>query len=244
MSLTQNEPSKLSKPWQSKAWIQLLAVVFGVLPLYSSLIILQLRSDQPFSIQVFILYLAVIAPLAIVIALLLLRFLCGENPRDLDLRPGKLSSDLLAVLVLSPVIIVASVISTHFLSELLPESLSNTNVTNLMEELAGNPGLLVLFVGLLFFLGAASEEVIRVFLLSRLWKVWPSTTGKLLAVVISACLFGLIHLYQGPVSAAWTAIFGLIMALYYLRFGRVVPLILAHYLTNAFQVVVFAVLAR
>jgi len=32
----------------------------------------------------------------------------------------------------------------------------------------------------------------------------------------------------------------LISALYYLRFGRVVPLILAHYLTSAIQVVVFA----
>jgi len=34
------------------------------------------------------------------------------------------------------------------------------------------------------------------------------------------------------------SIFGLIMALYYLRFGRVAPLILAHYLTNALQVIV------
>ena len=243
MSPAQSEPSEVSKPWQSKAWIQLLAVVIGVLPLYSSLIVLQLRRDQPFSIQVFILYLAVIAPLAIVIALLLLRFLCGEHPRDLNLRPGKLSSDLLAALILCPVIIVANVISTQFLSQLLPESRSYTDVRNLMVELAGSPGLLALFVGLLL-LGAASEEVIRAFLLSRLWKIWSSTTGKLVGVVISACLFGLIHLYQGPVSAAWTAIFGLIMALYYLRFGRVVPLILAHYLTNAFQVIVFAVLAR
>jgi len=244
MSATQSEPSEISKPWQRKAWIQLLAAVIGVVPLYSSLIILELRSGQQLSIQAFTLYLAVIAPLAIAVALLLLRFLCRENPRDLNLRPGKLSSDLLAVLVLSLVIIVASVISTHFLSELLPESPSNTSVRNLFVELAGNLGLLVLFVGLLIFLGAASEEVVRVFLLSRLWKVWPSTTGKLLVVVISACMFGLIHLYQGPVGAAWTAIFGLITALYYFRFGRVVPLILAHYLTNALQVVVFAVLAR
>jgi membrane protease YdiL (CAAX protease family) len=244
MSSTRSEPTELTKPWQGKAWVQLLAVVLGVLPLYSGLIILQLQSGQQLSIQAFILYLAVIAPLAIVIALLLMRFLCGENPRDLNLRPGKLSLDLLAVLALSVVIIVANVISTYFLSELLPESPSNTSVTNLFVELAGNPGLLVLFAGLLFFLGAASEEGIRVFLLSRLWKVWPSITGKLLVVVISACLFGLVHLYQGPVSAAWTAIFGLIMALYYLRFGRVVPLILAHYLTNALQVVVFAVQAR
>jgi membrane protease YdiL (CAAX protease family) len=63
-------------------------------------------------------------------------------------------------------------------------------------------------------------------------------------MIISACLFGLVHLYQGPVSASWTAIFGLIMALYYFQFGRAVPLILVHYLTNALQVVVFAVLAR
>jgi membrane protease YdiL (CAAX protease family) len=244
MTSTQGEPTLLSKPWQSKAWVQLLAVVVGVLPLYSSLIIYQFRRDQPFSVQMFIFYLAVISPLAIVIALLLLRFLCGENPRDLNRRPGKLSSDLLAALILSLVILVANVISTSLLSELLPESASTTSVKNLFVEVASSPGLLVLFLGLLIFLGAASEEVIRVFLLSRLWKVWRSTTGKSATVVISACLFGLIHLYRGPVSVAWTAICGLIMALHYLRFGRAVPLILAHYLTNALQLVVVAVQAR
>lgn len=244
MSSTKSKPSRLSRPWQSRPWIQLLAVVLGVLPLYSGLIILQLREEQHLSIQAFTLYLAVIAPLAIVIALLLLRFLCGENPRDLNLRPGKLSFDLLAVLVLSLVTIVVNVISTYFLSKLLPESPSSASVTNLFMELAGNSGLLVLFAGPLFFLGAASEEVIRMFLLSRLWKVWPATAVRLLTVAMSACLFGLIHLYQGPANATWTAIYGLIMALYYLQYGRAVPLILAHYLTNALQVVVFAVAAR
>jgi membrane protease YdiL (CAAX protease family) len=237
---TQDERSKLAKPWQTKAWIQVLAAVLGVLPPYSGLIILQLLSDKQLSMQAFILYLAVIAPLAIVIALLLLRFLCGEKLRDLNLRSGKLASDLLAVLVLSLVIIVTNVISTTFLSEVFAESPSNASVRNLFVKVAGDSKLFVLFIGLIF-LGAASEEVIRVFLLSRVWKVWPSRAGKLLAVVISACVFGLIHLYQGPVHAAWAAIFGLIMALYYLRFGRIVPLILAHYLTNVLQIVVFAV---
>lgn len=244
MPSTRDELTDLSKSWQDKAWVQLLAVVLGVLPVYSGLIILQLLSEQQLTIQAFTFYLAVIAPLAIVVALLLLRFLCGETPRDLNLRSGRLSSDLLAVLVLSIVIIVVNVVSTFLLSALLPESPSDDSVRNLFVELAGNLRQLVLFLGLLLLLGAASEEVIRVFLLSRLWKVWPSTTGKLLVVVISACLFGLIHLYRGPVIAAWTAIFGLIMALYYLRFGRVVPLILAHYLTNALQVLLFAMLAR
>jgi membrane protease YdiL (CAAX protease family) len=240
MGSTKNEPSELSRAWQAKAWIQVVAAVLGVLPIYSGLIVLQLLSDKQLSRHGFTLYLGLISPLAIVIALLLLRFLCGEKLRDLNLRSGKLSSDLLAVLVLSLVIIVMNVISTQFLSELFPRSPSNTSVRNLFAELAGNPKLLVLFVGL-FFLGAASEEVIRAFLLSRLWKVWPSTMGKLLVVIISACLFGLIHLYRGPVIATWTAIFGIITALYYLRFGRLVPLILSHYLTNVLQLIVFAV---
>jgi membrane protease YdiL (CAAX protease family) len=229
---------------RSKAWIQLLAVVIGVLPLYSSLIIYEVRREQPLSVQAFAFYLAVISPLAIVVVLLLLRYLCGESPRELNLRPGRLSSDLLAALILSLLIIIVNVISTYLLSALLPRSASDTSVRDLFARVAGSPGLLVLFVGPLIFLGAASEELVRAFLLSRLWKVWPSVLGKLIIILISAGLFGLIHIYQGPVSAMWTAIFGLIAALYYLRFGRIVPLILAHYLTNALQVVVFAMRAR
>jgi membrane protease YdiL (CAAX protease family) len=103
--------------------------------------------------------------------------------------------DLLATVILSLVIIVASVVSTSFLSGLFPDSASNTSVRNLFVELASSPKLLALFVGLLLFLGAASEEVVRAFLLSRLWKVWPSTVGKSVAVVVSAGLFGLIHVY-------------------------------------------------
>jgi membrane protease YdiL (CAAX protease family) len=244
MSSSQREPSDLSRPRQNKAWIQLLAAAAGVLPLYSSLILYQLRRGQPPSIQGFIFYLAVISPLAIVIALLLLRLLCGENYRTLNLRPGKLSSDLISALILSLVILIANVVSNYLLSMLLPPFPSGISIRALFEEVVSKPWLMFLFVGPLLFLGAASEELIRVFLLSRLWKVWSAPLGKLVTVVISACLFGLIHFYRGPAHVAWTTICGFIMALFYLRFGRVAPLILAHYITNAIQVVVVALLAR
>jgi hypothetical protein len=61
--LRQHEPSKLSKSWQCKAWTQLAAGAFGVLPLYLCLIVLELRSDKQITIQMLILYLAIIAPL-------------------------------------------------------------------------------------------------------------------------------------------------------------------------------------
>jgi membrane protease YdiL (CAAX protease family) len=107
-------------------------------------------------------------------------------------------------------------------------------------EMTSRSGLLFVFAGPLVFFGAVSEELIRVFLLSRLWKVWPSTIAKLVILVISACLFGLIHIYRGTIHIAWTTICGLIMAFYYYRFGRLFPPIFAHYLTNALQVIVVA----
>lgn len=230
----------LSEPRQRGARVQLLAAVLGVLPLYSVTAILQLRHDLSISAWGFILYLGVISPLAILVAFLLLRFLCGENPRALNLATGGLSSDLVATLLLSLVIIVGNVVTIPLLSALLAEPSSNPSVSALFAELAGNSGLLILFVGLLIPVGAASEELIRAFLLSRLWKVWPSVPAKLAAVAASACLFGFIHFYQGPVHVAWAAVFGLIMGLYYFRFGRVVPLALAHYVTNALPVVASA----
>lgn len=222
----------------------MLAAVAAVAPLYAGLIAYQLRERQPVSLQGFIFYLAVISPLALVFALLLLRFLCGESPRQLNRKPGKLTRDLLAALVLCPVIIVANVVSQGLFSALLPNAAPDTSVRDLFMELARNRGLLVLFVVLLIPAGAAAEEVTRMVFLGRVWKVWSSASGRLLAVVISAGLFGLIHSYQGPVHIAWASVFGLIAALYYLRFGRAVPLILAHYLTNALQVIVFALRVR
>jgi membrane protease YdiL (CAAX protease family) len=240
MSFEEARPTEHPKTWKSGKWAQLMAAVLGVLPLYWALIVLEIRGDQTVSLQGFMCYLTVISPLSMVLILFLLRYLCGESPRHLNLKAGNVSGDLLATLVLSVVIVVASVTSTGFLSRLLPGSASNPSVRNLFIELAGSPTLLVLFVGPLLLLGAASEEVVRTFLLSRLWKVWSSTVGKSAVVVVSAGLFCLVHLYQGPVHAMWTGALGLIMALHYVRFGRVLPLALAHYVTNALQIVVFA----
>jgi membrane protease YdiL (CAAX protease family) len=238
--MNSTQSSELSNPRQVKSLTQFLAVLIGILPLYSSLIIYQIRKDQPPSNQGFIFYLAVICPLTILIALLLLRFLCKESYRELNLKPGTLFSDLLATLILSIVILVSSVTLQYFLSQLLPASTSNLNIRDLFIEMNSKPELLIIFTGPLVFMGAASEELIRVFLLSRLWKVWSSTIAKFAVVVISAFLFGLIHIYRGPIHVVWTCVFGLIMAFYYLRFGRVLPLILAHYVTNALQVIVVA----
>lgn len=241
MSSTENQ-SNNSGPLQNKSWIQPAAALTGVL-LYLGIIIFHLLRKEPLTFNAFLIYLAVIAPALILIVFLLMRFLCGENLSGLNLKPGKFSSDLIPAVILSPIILIVNVISRPLLSELFPEGVTDYSVRNLMTVITDNTGLLILFLGVLILIGAASEEIVRVFLLSRFWKAWPSLPGKLIGVFISACLFGLIHIYQGPAGAAGAGLIGLLMAFYYLRFGRLVPLILAHYFTNSFQVILFALAA-
>ena len=218
---------------------QLLAVALGPFPVYAILLAVGLLLEQPYSAQDFVFYATAISLPIILGLLLLLRYLCGEKPRELNLKPGKWITDLLAALVLSVVTLVANILATGLLAELLPAP-PNTGVINLFRWLSQSPGMLALFLGVLLWIGVAQEELTRVFLLSRLWKVWPSTAAKLGAAVFAAILFGLSHSWQGPSRIVWAGMYGLIMGLYYLRFGRVGPMIISHYLTNALQVVVFA----
>jgi membrane protease YdiL (CAAX protease family) len=223
---------------RGSASIQLLAVALGPLPVYAITLARGVVSEQAYSPRAFILYTTAISGPIIIGLLLLLRYVCGENPRELNLKPGKWSSDLVAAVILSVVTLAANVLANGLLAELLPAP-PNTAVINLFRWLGRSPSMLALFLGVLLWIGVAQEELTRVFLLSRLWKVWPSTAAKLGAVVFAAVLFGLAHYYQGPTRIVWTGIYGLIMGLYYVRFGRVGPLMISHYLTEALMVVVF-----
>ncbi len=214
--------------------MHLLAVTLGPLPVYAALF-----AARPYSPHDFILYSTVISAPIIIALLLLLRYLCGEKPRELNLKPGNWTSDLLAAVLLSVVTLAANIVSTGLVSQLLPAP-PNTGIINLFGWLDQNPGMMALFLGVLLWIGVAQEELTRVFLLSRLWKVWPSPPIRWGALLFAAGLFGLSHAWQGPTRIVCAGIYGLIMGAYYLRFGRIAPMIVSHYMTNALQVVVFA----
>ena len=88
---------------------------------------------------------------------------------------------------------------------------------------------------------ATVEEVIVVgYLLSRLDRlgVRPSR-----AIAISALIRGSYHLYQGAGAFIGNAAMGAIFAILYRRWGRVTPLIIAHFLIDAVTFVGYALLA-
>ena len=88
---------------------------------------------------------------------------------------------------------------------------------------------------------ATVEEVIVVgYLLSRLDKlgVRPSR-----AIALSAVIRGSYHLYQGVGAFVGNAAMGLIFGYLYRRWGRVMPLLIAHFLIDAVTFVGYALLA-
>ena len=73
---------------------------------------------------------------------------------------------------------------------------------------------------------ALLEEVVVVaYLMERLRDLRWRTPAIL---VTSALLRGTYHLYQGPAMAAGNVVMGLLLGWYYLRKGRVMPLVVAH----------------
>jgi membrane protease YdiL (CAAX protease family) len=84
---------------------------------------------------------------------------------------------------------------------------------------------------------ACFEEISRVFLLKRLWSVGRSRTFHWLAILISAVIFGLAHVYQGAAGVVGTGIIGFFLGWIYMRMGRVWPLVIAHALFDSTQII-------
>ena len=87
---------------------------------------------------------------------------------------------------------------------------------------------------------AVLEEVLVVgWLLTRLRDLrW----GAVAAVVVSALLRGSYHLYQGFGPFVGNVVMGVVFALVYRRTGRVMPLVVAHFLIDAVAFVGYAAL--
>jgi membrane protease YdiL (CAAX protease family) len=88
--------------------------------------------------------------------------------------------------------------------------------------------------------GILEEVVVVGYLLSRLDKLGVHPAA---AIAISAVIRGSYHLYQGIGAFFGNAAMGVIFGLFYRRYGRVAPLIIAHTLIDAVTFVGYALLA-
>ncbi len=238
-----NPSLELRKLRQRSGWTQALAILFGIAPIYGMTIMTHLNRNRPYSLDEILFYTCGIATLMLVVLLFLLRFLCGERFRDLNLKRARWWQDVLGGLGLTVITLGTMFFLGPVIGRLLPGN--PQSMDNILLGLTQDPMKLALFLGPGLALGAAGfEELTRVFFLTRWWKIASGTPWCWLGVFVSAAMFGLAHLYQGSAGVANTAIFGLILAIVYLRFGRIWPLIISHYLHDALQIGLFVYLIQ
>jgi uncharacterized protein len=88
---------------------------------------------------------------------------------------------------------------------------------------------------------AVSEEVLVVgYLMTRLRQLGVRPAAQ---VAMSAVLRGSYHLYQGFGGFVGNCVMGVVFALFYRRFGRVMPLVVAHSILDIVSFVGYALLA-
>jgi membrane protease YdiL (CAAX protease family) len=245
MGLTLAESAKpLKRSWQRARWTQALAILLGIAPIYGATILMHLSQDRAYSLNDVLFYSSVIAPVLFVSLVLLLRFLCGESFGDLNLKKAGWWQDLFGGIALAALTLGGMYFIAPVVGRALP-SAPQGGLGNVFTGLASDPWRLALFLGPGLAIGAAGfEELARVFLLTRWWKIASGAIWRWLGVLVSAVLFGLVHIYQGPAGMANTALIGLVLGVAYLRFGRIWPLIISHYLHDALQIVLLVYLIR
>lgn len=239
-------PVTAPQPWQRHYLAQLAAVSIGAGPVYALAIWGGLESYTAGSFQapnivdsLLSTALAVLVFGSLIVAALW--FINGETVNSLQLTAGKLSSDLAHGISLGLTLLAAQLaLGLAFGQDTLREF--PQAVDEIGQALAADPLLLAVWLGPVVWLQAALlEELTRVFILSRLWRVWPSNAGKLATILGSSLLFGMGHAYQGAFGILGTSVIGLLLGLSYYERGRVLPLILAHGIYNSVVIILLVI---
>lgn len=242
MATNEQAPRRI---WQEQNWAQILAVFLGVVPAYLMPLYFNLKDrDAGLSPGSVLYYTIVWGGVMSLLMVLILWFLNGERIQDLNLRKGKWWKDILLGVGLMVVTLGSFLLISGFVSSLFP-SPQGPGTNLLLEELVNNRRFFWIMTGPGLLIGAGIfEELTRVFLLSRLWKITQGQAWRWAVVLFSAVIFGLMHMYQGSAGIVLTGFSGLIMAIFYLKFGRVLPMMIAHYLHDALQFIAVVLLSR
>ena len=106
-----------------------------------------------------------------------------------------------------------------------------------MLDMRENPLLLFLWFLPVLWIGIALyEELIRVFLLTSLWKFSSSKTWTVLAVLITSLLIGFSHWSQGSYGIVTIAIKSIVACVFFNKYKRLLPLVIAHALYDGIQI--------
>jgi membrane protease YdiL (CAAX protease family) len=221
------------------------AVLLGLGPMYLFVIGSHILTGGVYTLKEMLLYPLIMGSAMIVWLAFLYKTLAGKDWRRINRKPGTWARDAISGIVLGAGLFLLLLIQRVTIYRWLPGPPANPTILTLIRGLIRDPLLLAVWLGPVVWIGiAVFEEFQRAFMLDLLTDVAPKRWHKALFLFLSAGLFGLAHLYQGPAGIAGTFLFAVVMGLYYLIRGRIGPMIIGHALYDSVQIIMLVIQIR
>lgn len=161
-----------------------------------------------------------------VVAAILFIQLRGEALSNFGFKSAGLGATMLVTIA----IFACAVALFLFLEPVLERAFGPIDFS-IFRPLEGNLGLFILMIAVSWIGAAFGEEVVyRGFVMTRLAQIFSlSSFGWIVAAIIQAAIFALLHSYQGWVGVIEIFVLAIVFAIAYLFTGRsLVPVIVAH----------------
>ncbi len=201
-------------------------------------LMLWIRNHQStgFASQELIAYPLLFGGLSIAILVLIKKYFLKEKLEDFNSGKGRWTTDILWGLLLTIIYFLLFYLGRLTLSEILQFN-SNRELLGLMLDMRESPWLLLIWFGPVLWIGIALyEELIRIFILTSLWKWYERYIWIITVIFISAIIIGLAHWSQGSYGMVTIGIKSLVSGYFFLKKKRLMPLVYAHVLYDGIQV--------
>ncbi len=214
----------------------LIALIFIVFIPIALMLWYRTHESSVFASKELILYPLLFGCGSIIILWALKKYFLKESLKEFNSGKGFIVKDWLWALALTAVYFLLFYIERLTLSNILTFK-SNTELLGLMLDMRQNPLLLILwFVPVLWIGIALYEELIRVFLLTSLWKYSSSFYWSIVIMLLTSSIIGFAHWSQGSYGIVTIGIKSMVACVFFYKSRRLLPLVIAHALYDGIQV--------
>ena len=222
-----------------------LTVLLGLGPMYILVIGSHILRGGAYTLTELLLYPIIMGSATIVWIAFLYKTLAGKDWPRINRKSGRWARDVIAGVALGAGLFLLLLIERVTIYRWLPGPPGNPTILTLIRGLVRDPLLLAIWLGPVVWIGvAAFEEFQRAFMLDLLTDIAPKAWHKALILFLSAGLFGLAHLYQGPAGIAGNSLVAIVLGIYYLGRGRIGPMIISHALFDSVQILMLVIQIR
>ncbi|MFQ5752604.1 MAG: type II CAAX prenyl endopeptidase Rce1 family protein [bacterium] len=184
----------------SKTLRNILAITIAILPINLIMIWYRLTQTENFTTTDMTVYPLLFGGGTILLILLLNKFLLKDTFKTaFNSGKGTWYWDILIGLGLTAVYFTMFFLERATLMQWIPRSTPpNTELIDVMIDLAHNPLLMIIWFGPVLWIGIALfEELSRTFLLKCLWNTSENRNWHVAVIFLTSALIGVVHLYQG-----------------------------------------------